>query len=103
MEAWTCRRSRTIWRRLTEWAATTTLSGSTGVPDARELRLVEVMRSVATTNEIMPFRFAPTDDIPVPSVMILVSEDEFAALRRGALRLPESWGSDAMDRLQRLG
>jgi hypothetical protein len=71
-------------------------------PDARELRLLEVMRSVATTNDIMPFRFAPTDDVPVPSVMILVSEAEFAALQDGALRLPDSWGPEAMKRLQRL-
>ncbi len=62
--------------------------------DAREIRLIEVSGSVATTGEILPFRFReqPDSGIPYPTTVVLVSLDDWERVKSGELSLPDSWG-----------
>lgn len=62
-----------------------------------EVRLVEVTDAVGTTNEVLPFRFAaqPQLGIDYPSVVVLVSRQEWADLVAGRLNLPKGWGKPA--------
>ena len=62
--------------------------------DAAEVHLVEVSGAVATSGEVLPFRFGarPDLDIPYASVVILLSEEEWASVERGELELPPGWG-----------
>ena len=71
-------------------------------PGEDEVRLVEVSDSVETSGEVLPFRFAarPDQGIPYASVVILLSESEWARVQRGELRLPEGWGTpDALKKI----
>ena len=63
--------------------------------DAAEVHLVEVSGSVATSGEVLPFRFAARPDLGVPyaSVVILLSEEEWVRVERGELALPPGWGN----------
>jgi hypothetical protein len=65
--------------------------------DLTEVRLVEVSGSVSTSGEVLPFRFAPRPDLGVPyaSVVVLLSEDDWARIERGELALPPDWGTRA--------
>ena len=65
-------------------------------PEAQEVRLIEVSRSVATTREIIPFRFAARPDrgLPYPTRIVVVSEEEFALIRSKDLELPDGWNDD---------
>lgn len=62
-----------------------------------EVRLVEVSGSVGYTGEVLPFRFAAKPDlgIPYPSVVVLLSPEEWTELRGGKLALPQGWGDSA--------
>ncbi len=57
-----------------------------------EVRLVEVSDSIGTSGEILPFRFPARSGIPFPSVLIVVSREEWELLRQGRLKLPDGWG-----------
>jgi hypothetical protein len=57
----------------------------------REVRLVEVTTAAPTTMEALPFRFAPTADVPLPSAVLLLSPDEWAARERRELDMPDGW------------
>lgn len=59
----------------------------------QEVRLVEVSRSVDSTGEVLPFRFAarPDLDVPYPSVVVLLGEDDWERVQDGELKLPEGW------------
>jgi hypothetical protein len=59
----------------------------------REIRLVEVSSEVDTTNEVLPVRFGARPDLrmPRPSVIVLLSAEEWDALQQGALSLPTGW------------
>ncbi len=63
-------------------------------PSEQEIRLVEVSRSVGTTGEVLPFRFGARADqgIPYPSVVVLLSPEEWEQLSAGKLQLPATWG-----------
>jgi len=63
--------------------------------DQAEVRLVEVSGSVSTSGEVLPFRFAARPDLGVPyaSVVVLLSEDDWARIERGELTLPPEWGT----------
>lgn len=60
-----------------------------------EVRLVEVSGSIGTSGEVLPFRFAPRPDlgVPYPSVVVLLSEDDWERIERGELALPPGWGT----------
>jgi hypothetical protein len=67
--------------------------------EAPVVRLLEVSGSCPTLNEVLPVAFAadPDDAVPYPSVIILMSESDFAALRSAKLQLPPDWGSTVID------
>ena len=60
-----------------------------------EVRLVEVSGSISSGGEVLPFRFASRPDlgVPYPSVVVLLSEDDWRSVERGDLALPVGWGS----------
>lgn len=64
-------------------------------PSPTEIRLVEVSPSVAsaTPPAVMPFRFVaqPEQGVHFPSVVILLSPDEWALVENGSLQLPDGW------------
>ena len=62
--------------------------------DDDEVRLVEVSESVGTTGEVLPFRFGPHSDqqIPYPSVIVVLSPEEWRLVQDGKLKLPDGWG-----------
>lgn len=63
-------------------------------PDDDEVRLVEVSGSVETAGEVLPFRFTarPDLDVPYPSIVVLLSVDEWRDVGTGKLKLPAGWG-----------
>jgi len=66
-------------------------------PSQIEIRLIEVSKEVPNSNEVFPISFgaAPEDGIPYPSVVILLSPEEWESVRTGLLALPESWGDSS--------
>ncbi|WP_437735824.1 hypothetical protein [Sorangium sp. So ce1335] len=68
-----------------------------------EIRLIEVSGSVGSAGpkEVLPFRFAerPDQGIDYPSVVILLSPQEWEAVHRGELSLPRGWDKDALTRI----
>ena len=64
-------------------------------PSARsnEVCLLEVSSSAPSTDEIMPFRFAAdgANSVDYPSVVILLSPQEWEKVQSGNLSLPEGW------------
>lgn len=60
-----------------------------------EVRLVEVSGSVGTSGEVLPYRFAaqPAKGIKYPSVVILLSPEEWSQVQDGRLSLPAGWGT----------
>ena len=59
----------------------------------KEVRLLEVSSTAPTTGEILPFRFGPdtSHGIDLPSVVILISPQEWEDVKSGRLKLPHSW------------
>ena len=70
-------------------------------PDGNEVRLVEVSSEVSTTNEVFPVRFGARIDlgVPVPSVVVLLSEEEWQAVTKGELDLPAGWTHTSVESL----
>ena len=65
------------------------------VADAEdEVRLVEVSNTVKSSGEVLPFRFMARPDlgVPYPSVVVLLSPEEWDSIHRGKLSLPSGWG-----------
>lgn len=59
--------------------------------DADEpIKLLEV-NSLTAPAGIVPVALGPSEDAPFPLVVIEVTEDEFARVRRGELSLPSGW------------
>ena len=58
-----------------------------------EIYLLEVSASAPTSGEVLPFRFAPdpANGVPYPSVVILLSPDEWQMVEKGQLSLPHDW------------
>ena len=58
-----------------------------------EVCLLEISAAAPTTGEIMPFRFGAdvANGVEYPSVVILVSPDEWQAVQAGKLSLPQGW------------
>ncbi len=72
-------------------------------PGDDEIRLVEVSGSLGSTGEVLPFRFTarPDQGIPYPSVVVLLSVDEWQDLLAGKLKLPPGWGEPS--KLKKIG
>lgn len=66
-------------------------------PHPAEVRLVEVSGSLVPSGEVLPFRFAPSPEhgVPYASVVVLLSVDDWARLKKGDLKLPPDWGTPA--------
>ena len=60
-------------------------------PDEQEVRLLELTEQVPRSDEgeVLPFYFrpAPRHQLPAPSAIAMIRQDEF-----GKLRLPPGWG-----------
>lgn len=60
-----------------------------------EVRLVEVSGSLGSTGSraVLPFRFnaRPDRDVDYPSVVVLLSPNEWKAVQAGELSLPSGW------------
>ncbi len=71
-------------------------------PHDEEVRLVEVTRSLAPSGEVLPFRFAEDDDdgIPYQSVIVLLSEEDWARVDKKELPLPPGWERDSLVELK---
>jgi hypothetical protein len=67
-----------------------------------EVRLVEVSGSLDNggPGEVLPFPFEaqPKEGVPYPSVVVLLSQAEWAAVKNGKLKLPPGW-----DKLKKVG
>lgn len=72
-------------------------------PGEDEIRLVEVSGSLGTAGEVLPFRFTARPDlgVPYPSVVVLLSIEEWNDLLKGKLHLPSGWGDPSL--LTKLG
>lgn len=59
-------------------------------PAEDEVRLVEVTEDLSGggLDEILPFAFVPTEDVPYRSAVILLSPDQAEQLAQGELELP---------------
>jgi hypothetical protein len=68
-----------------------------------KVRLVEVSSSVesAGAHEVLPFRFTarPDKGVAYPSVVVLLSPDEWEAVKRGDLQLPSGWDRDKLKKV----
>jgi hypothetical protein len=68
-----------------------------------EIRLVEISGSLgsASPGRVLPFRFneRPDQGIDYPSVVILLSPQEWEAVQRGELPLPPGWDRDRLQRI----
>ena len=59
----------------------------------REIRLLEVSASAATTRQLDPFTFEERPDLGIefPLVVLLLSPAEWSEVTRGELALPQGW------------
>ena len=68
-----------------------------------EIRLVEVSGSVSSigTKEVLPFWFTerPDQGIDYPSVVILLSPEEWESVERGEISLPQGWDKRALKKI----
>src|ERR1700722_17546325 len=64
-------------------------------PKEREGRLVEVTNSVPFNDSLVPFSFAPRDDIPFETVVILAHPEEWSRVEAKKLKLPKGWNIEA--------
>jgi len=60
-------------------------------PAECEVRLVEVTPESPTTMEVLPFHFRSTAEVPLPSAVLLLSPEEWAAVERREISLPNGW------------
>ena len=60
---------------------------------ADEIHLLEVSAGAPTTGEVLPFRFAAdvVNGVDYPSVVILLSPEEWQKIETGKLLLPSDW------------
>jgi len=62
-------------------------------PAGQEIRLIEVSARAPRSGDVFPFRFEARHDLGIdfPSVVILLSPDEWADVEAGRLALPPGW------------
>lgn len=65
-----------------------------GAAPPTEVRLVEISGALSNSGEVLPFRFAPREDlgVPYPSVVVLLGREDWERVKRGELSLPAGWG-----------
>jgi len=55
------------------------------------IKLLEVNDATVATGSIMPFSFAPTADVPYPTIIVEVTPEEFEAVKSDPTKLPRGW------------
>lgn len=65
------------------------------------IKLLEVNAATVATGEVTPFEFAPTQDVPFPTIIAEVTPAEFEAVQDGRSRLPRGWSLDHAQRFTR--
>ncbi len=72
---------------------TTTMVLLLADPTGEEIRLVEVSASAPRSGDVFPFRYEPRPDLNIdfPSVVVLLSPDEWLDVEAGRLQLPPGW------------
>ncbi len=65
------------------------------------IKLLEVNAATVGTGEVTPFEFAPTQEVPFPTIIAEVTPDEFEAVLGGRSRLPRGWRFDHAQRFTR--
>jgi hypothetical protein len=70
-------------------------------PHLADVRLLEVSGSAPRSGDVLPFRFDARPDlgVPFPSVVILLSPDEWKDVQDGKLKLPPDWDLSKKERL----
>ncbi|AUX23098.1 uncharacterized protein SOCEGT47_036170 [Sorangium cellulosum] len=70
-------------------------------PAEQEVRLLEVSTAAPTSGELYPFSFAARPDLGInyPSVVLLLSHQEWTDLQQGNLQLPDGWTIDRLEKL----
>lgn len=59
--------------------------------DDTVIRLIEINRTALPTGKVEVFSFAPSADIPFPTLIADVTPNEWQEIRSGHIPLPESW------------
>jgi hypothetical protein len=65
------------------------------------IELLEVNAATVATGGVTPFEFAPTQDVPFPTVIAEVTPAEFEALQTDGSKLPKGWRLDRAQRFTR--
>jgi hypothetical protein len=66
------------------------------VPDeeaspSEPIRLLEVDEASVTIGEVQPFTFGPTEDIPYPTSIAMISPEEHTMIKTKPESLPKGW------------
>jgi hypothetical protein len=65
------------------------------------IKLLEVNAATVATGSVTPFEFAPTQDVPFPTVIAEVTPAEFEVLQKDFSKLPKGWRLDRAQRFTR--
>ena len=65
------------------------------------IKLIEVNTQTVATGSFEPFRFAPTEDTPFPTVIAELTPEEFRQFRSTPGAIPESWDIDGAQTFKR--
>ena len=60
-------------------------------PQGKEIRLIEVNRDTLPTGEVQTFRFAPSQEVPLPIRVADVTPEEWERIEKGQILLPDEW------------
>ena len=69
--------------------------------EGEPIKLLEVNEATFPTGSIDAFAFAPTDDVPFPTVIAEVTLEEFAQIVRDPSQWPEGWDLGHADKFER--
>ncbi len=65
------------------------------------IKLLEVNEATVATGSITPFAFAPSNDVPYPTMIAEITPEEFDAAKREPARLPHGWRIERAVRFDR--
>lgn len=54
------------------------------------IKLLEINLETSPSG-VVPISFGPSPDIPYPSVIVELTEEEYSNLKKGKLKLPDGW------------
>ncbi|GAF97795.1 unnamed protein product, partial [marine sediment metagenome] len=59
--------------------------------DETEIRLIEINRTALPSETLELFRFAPSEDVPFPTLIADVTPKDWDKIQRGDIALPQGW------------